>query len=231
MVINKIFCKITNIKNNCNNIPIIINNRNHFTYLLRLISFLEKNNYKNIIILDNASTYKPLLEYYQTCKHRIVYLNENLGFMAINKCNLWNEVSNKYFVYTDPDILPIEECPINFIKYFITIMEKDLFLAKVGFSLKIDDIPDHYSNKEKVINWESQFWKNKRNDGNYSASIDTTFALYAPGVKSSFLSITRKHCRTGYPYQARHLPWYEDSDNLPDDIAFYYKNREIGGNW
>jgi hypothetical protein len=212
------------------NIPIIINNRNHYTYLLRLITFLEKYNYKNIIILDNASTYKPLLEYYRKSKYRIIYLSENLGYKAINKCSLWNEISNDYFVYTDPDILPIEECPENFLEYFVSIMESDLLLTKVGFSLKIDDLSDSYDKKQKVIEWESQFWQSKRKDGNYDASIDTTFALHGPGVKSSFLSYSR-HCRTAYPYQARHLPWYEDSNNLPEDVVYYYQTREIGGNW
>jgi hypothetical protein len=154
-----------------------------------------------------------------------------MGYMAINKCSLWDEIKDNYYVYTDPDILPIEECPKDFIEYFYSIMKKDLFLTKVGFSLKIDDLPDHYTKKKKVIEWEMQFWKNKRGDKNFNAHIDTTFALHRPMVKSSFLSPYSRHCRTNYPYQARHLPWYEDSNNLPEDLIYYYQTREIGGNW
>ena len=213
------------------NIPIIINNRNHFTYLKKLINFLEKKEYNNIIILDNASTYQPLLDYYKKIKHRIIYLNENLGHMALNKCNLFNEIKNDYFVYTDPDILPIDECPDDFLKHFLDLMKKDYKVQKVGFSLKIDDLPDCYNKKQQVINWEKQFWNKKIKQDVYIASIDTTFALHRPNIKSSFLNKYTYHYRTDYPYQARHLPWYEDSNNLPEDILFYLENAVIGNHW
>jgi hypothetical protein len=218
-------------KTDYKNIPIIINNRNHYDYLLRLIQFLEKCGYNNIILLDNASTYPPLLEYYNSTKHRVIRLNENIGHMALNNCSLWQEVKNNYFVYTDPDVVPIDECPENFLEYFVSIMEKDIFLQKVGFSLKIDDLPDCYDKKEKVIGWENQFWNIKNNDGNFIAPVDTTFALHRPGVKVSFLSGNIKHCRTKYPYTARHLPWYEDSNKLSENMAYYYKYAEKGNNW
>ena len=215
----------------CKNIPIIINNRNHYDYLLRLIGFLEKCKYNNIIILDNSSTYPPLLDYYNLTKYRVIYLNKNIGHMALNECPLWDEVSKSYFVYTDPDIVPVEDCPENFLEYFVSVMKKDLVLQKVGFSLKIDDLPNSYNKKQNVIDWESQFWNVKIKGGNYIAPIDTTFALHRPGVKSSFLSGYLKHCRTGFPYMARHLPWYENSNNLSENIMYYYKNTEKGNNW
>ena len=55
------------IRPNCldvKNIPIIINNRNRLTYMKMLISSLEKRGYNNIYIIDNDSTYPPLLDYY-----------------------------------------------------------------------------------------------------------------------------------------------------------------------
>jgi len=215
-------------------IPIVINNRNHYPYLKKLIEFLERKGYLNIIILDNGSTYRPLLEYYKKIPYRIIYLNQNLGHMAINKCSLFDELKNNYYVLTDPDVLPIEDCPEDFMKYFLDIMNNDIFVDKVGFSLKIDDLPDRYNKKQQVIEWEKRFWQNEVKPGVYKATIDTTFALHRPDVKSSFLSFNyiTKHYRTSYPYSARHLPWYEDPNNLPDDINYYYKNTFTGiNNW
>jgi hypothetical protein len=213
------------------NIPIIINNRNHYDYLLKLISFLEKHSYNNIIILDNDSTYPKLLEYYQKCPYRIIFLSKNIGHMALNECDLWYNVRNDYFVYTDPDVVPTEDCPGDFLEYFMKTLKKNPFIQKTGFSLKIDDLPECYEKKKKVIDWEAQFWTKKTRDGNYIAPIDTTFALHRPGIKVSFSGLYIKHYRTGYPYQARHLPWYEDSNNLSDNILYYYQYAKKSNNW
>src|SRR5665213_132298 len=95
------------------NIPVIINIRNRFTYLIFLITWLEKAGMKNIIILDNESTFPALLEYYSTTKHRIVKLGNNLGHLALWKSDLYKEIENKFYVYTDPDVVPVDECPVD----------------------------------------------------------------------------------------------------------------------
>jgi hypothetical protein len=196
-----------------------------------LVEYLETAQYTKIIILDNDSTYLPLLEYYKNIPHRIVYLRKNLGHVALNKCSLYNEIKNDYFVYTDPDILPITECPQDFLKYYLGILENDVLLQKIGFSLKIDDLPNWYEKKQKVMEWEKQFWINEEKPGFYSAAIDTTFALHRPRIKCSFLTEAVKHYRTSFPYQARHLPWYENSKCLSGEIEYYYKYAKIGNHW
>ena len=53
----------------------------------RLIDWLLNAGYRNVIILDNASTYPPLLEYYAALERdsrlRIILLGKNLGFKAL----------------------------------------------------------------------------------------------------------------------------------------------------
>ncbi|MBL0314851.1 MAG: hypothetical protein IPP69_03390 [Flavobacteriales bacterium] len=67
-------------------IPVVINNRNRLTYPLMLIDWLEKAGMKKIIIIDNASTYPPLLEYYSALRTALFSLSENIGPLAIWWC-------------------------------------------------------------------------------------------------------------------------------------------------
>jgi hypothetical protein len=198
--------------------------------MLLLVNFLEKHGYSNIIILDNDSTYPPLLEWYSRTTHRIVYLRRNAGHLALCECPLWNEIKTDYFVYTDPDVVPIAECPENFMEYFLSILKKNRRILKVGFSLKIDDLPDYYRKKNDVVAWESQFWQNKMKNGNFLAPIDTTFALHRPFWMVGYVHHIRD-CRTAYPYTARHMPWYEDSDNLSENMRYYYQTAKRVNNW
>ncbi|HWA33283.1 MAG TPA: hypothetical protein VG737_04090, partial [Cyclobacteriaceae bacterium] len=62
---------------NAYDIPIIINNFNRLTFPVLLIQFLEKCGYNKIVILDNYSTYPPLLEYYRTCPHEVIRSKRN----------------------------------------------------------------------------------------------------------------------------------------------------------
>lgn len=210
-------------------VPIIINSFNQLSYLKKLILYLETNGYNNIIILDNQSTYKPLLNYYGETQHRVIFLDKNYGHMALWESGHIKEFYGSFFAYTDPDILPCEECPSNFMKYFITILSKNPCYKKVGFSLKINDIPDHYKNKEKVIKWEQQFWLKQLDNSNYVAGIDTTFALYAPNYyqeKHFYTAI-----RTGGNYIARHLAWYENSSVKNSERLYYESSANSSASW
>jgi hypothetical protein len=211
-------------------IPIVINNRNRLTFLLQLISFLDNAGYKNIIILDNLSTYPSLLEFYKTTKYKVILLNENMGYTALEKISLYKKIRKNYFVYTDSDVVPITECPSDFLCYFKTILKKHSFVQKVGFSLKIDDLPDYFKDKSKVIQWEKNFFLNRIENDLFLAPIDTTFALHRPYAFISTRGIF-KMIRTGYPYVARHMPWYNDSSNLSEEELFYVNSVEIGTQW
>lgn len=207
-------------------IPIIIISYNRKTCLKKCLERYEQDGYKNIIIIDNASTDKDLLDFLATLDHRVIYLGENLGHMALWKCGKLDELIEKeYYVLTDPDILPIEECPADYIEHFYEILKKNSGLTKVGFSLKIDDLPESYPNKYDIIRYESFYWENviyQNEERMYLSPIDTTFALYRPGKikKNDFF----KAIRTGGNYIARHLGWYIDKDNLSDEEKRYFSS-------
>jgi hypothetical protein len=211
-------------------IPIIINNRNRLTFLTQIIESFRNRGYHNITILDNNSTYPPLLDFYKTNSCKVIFLEKNLGFDALEKIPLYNKIRKNYFVYTDPDILPVEECPDDFLKFFLDTLKKYPTVQKVGFSLKIDDLPDTYESKKQVIAWEKKFYDNRIGDKLYLARIDTTFALHRPYATISTKG-RYKMIRTGYPYTARHLPWYNDSENLSEEETYYTNHVEIGTHW
>lgn len=214
-------------------IPIIINNRNRYTFLKELVDFLIKSHYTNIIIIDNKSSYPELLTYYAELKLKdvtIISLDRNLGFKALEMIPIYKKIRKGYYIYTDPDILPIENCPDNFVEHFYNLLQKYPRVQKVGFSLKIDDLPNHFDKKQDVIKWEKQLYKEKLEDGVFEAPIDTTFALHRPLSKISTQG-RFKHIRTAFPYEARHLPWYNNSRNLSEEEKYYIDHVEIGTQW
>jgi len=217
------------------NVPIVINNFNRYDKLLLLISGLEKRGYRNIWIIDNDSTYPPLLEWYESCPYKVVKLHENVGHLSIFKTGLHKHFRSSYFAYTDSDLEICEECPDDFMETFVRLLQNDPRAVKVGFSLRIDDLPDHYSKKQDVVNWESQFWKKCVDSINgakvYKAPIDTTFAVYKPWFKGGHVRFKDRNLRVGPPYSMRHLPWYLDEDDMSEEDRYYLSTIKTSTHW
>jgi hypothetical protein len=207
---------------NTSDIPVIINNFNRLTFPVQLIEFLEYCGFRKIIIIDNNSTYPPLLEFYKSCNHKVLRFQDNYGHLSLWKSGIYKKYMWNYFVYTDSDVLPIEECPKDFINHFRKILDHYYKLDKIGFGIKIDDLPEKFKFKDKIINYEKEYWKNEISANIFEASIDTTFALYKPfsNLKKGQIH-TLKAFRTGYPFLIRHLPWYVDLENLSDEEKYY----------
>lgn len=223
------FFKETDFKN----IPIIINNYNRLTTLISLLESLEKRGYTNIHILDNKSSYPPLLEFYKTInnKFKVHFLKKNYGYKALWRSGMWINFVGRYFCYTDSDLKIIDECPDNFLQYFSSILQKYPEVHKVGFSLCIDGLPDCYSKKNEVIEWEKKFYQNTKSDNLFIAPIDTTFALYRPFSKRGERDGSVEMIRIGFPYQCLHLPWYNDCENLTDEEKYYIESVTKPTHW
>lgn len=213
-----------------NNIPIFIISFNRLSYIKIMIKNLERMNLTNIHIIDNASTYQPLLNYYKTIPYKIHYLRKNLGHLAFWKDNQFSQFRNDFYVVTDPDLEFIKDCPKDIISKMFYTLKKYPFLKKVGVSLKIDDIQENAIFKNEIKKFEESYYKVKLSEDNvYYAGVDTTFALYIPDS----ICITKdffRAMRLGYPYQARHLPWYKTKENLTDE-DYYYSNHKTNGWW
>jgi glycosyltransferase involved in cell wall biosynthesis len=213
----------------CFNIPIIINNRNRLTYLKRLISSLEKLNYKNIFIIDNASSFPDLLAYYKQTPYTVFRLDKNVGYCALWDTDIFKKFSEDYYVYTDSDMELHENCPADFMTVLKYLLEKYQHIGKVGLSITTEDLPDHFHLKHEVLKVESQYAQNRVEKMGVAATVDTTFALYRPGSFGNSFMLSA--LRTTYPYSIRHLPWYEHTSDLDEEQRFYYDHANESSYW
>lgn len=218
---------------NYKEVPIIINNFNRFGMLMKLIDSLTSRGYHNIYIIDNGSTYPPLLEWYVSCPYPVYFLKRNVGHLALWETGIYRQFQDSYFVYTDPDLEIHPDCPDDFMEKFIGLLRRHPQALKAGFSICIDDLPDCFRNKRQVVEWESQFWKNEIEPGAYRAPIDTTFAVCKPYLEVMDRNVDFKDMfiRTGFPYSVRHLPWYLDSSNLSEEEEYYISRISTSTHW
>ena len=211
---------------NWRDVPIFINARDRLGVMKKLIDWLLAAGYRKLIILDNRSTYPPLLEYYSSLESdsrvKVIRLEKNFGFKAIWLSGVLErlKIATPY-VYTDPDVLPIERCPKNFVKRLMEILDGNHEIRKVGLGLVYDDITFFDADTWKKI--EKNFYDGTQVDDElYYAQVDTTFALYSNTRHYSL----RLSLRTLGDLMAYHLPWYFDYDNLPADEKYYMEHAD-----
>ena len=219
----------------CFNIPIFINARDRLGVMKQQIDWLLDAGYTNIIILDNNSTYPPLLEYYQSLagdkRLKIIIFNRNLGFKAIWKSGILEALDIRTpYVYTDPDLVPVDSCPKNVVQLLLKILKKaPSMVKKVGLGMVYDDITFYDKARWQDIEKHYYDFTDVAKDL-YYIQVDTTFALY---VNCRHYNL-RFSMRTLGDMMARHLPWYFDYDNLPEDEQYYLdhadKSSTIGNN-
>lgn len=206
-----------------NQYPVIINVRDRLSALLDLVAWLEKMGQEEIWLCDNASTFPPMVEFLHSTKHHVVFNEINLGHRGPWLSGLVTQLGlEHHFVVTDPDVVPVEECPDDVFQVFHETLNRYPEVDKVGFSLRLDDLPDCYAHRDDVILWESQFWRNTHPSGFFVAEIDTTFAMYRPGEGHQ----NDRALRSKPPYVARHTPWYQDSSNPTEEQTYYVQHAD-----
>jgi len=208
------------------NLPIFINCRDRLGCLQQLVDWLLAAGYRRIFLLDNASTYPPLLAYYediiQDGRVTVVHFSRNFGHRSIWLTRLLERLDiTTPYVYTDPDVLPVEDCPKGIVARLYQILRRYPFLAKVGAGLKTDDLPPTRVSMQ-IAQGQAAYRQVPVEEELYYAACDTTFALYAP-IRHYTLSPAM---RTGGRLLLRHLPWYLDPQHLPEDEAYYIAHAD-----
>lgn len=201
-------------------VPVVLLSRDQLSPLRALVAWLEDTGHERLILLDNASTYPPLLDYLAASPHEVVRVGANLAQTAPWETGVVTELKLP-FVVSDPDLLPDEACPADALEYFQELLLRHRAFDKAGFGLLIDDLPEHYPHREAVRAWEEPFWEREEEPGVFAAHIDTTFAVHRPGTPYK----VTEALRTGYPYVMRHLPWYRDPLRLDDETSWFHAHR------
>jgi SAM-dependent methyltransferase len=203
-------------------VPIFIISFNRVSCFRQLMDWLLRHGYRRIFVIDNASTYPPLLSYYETIERSgvtVIRLGENVGSRALWERNILQTVGVKSeFVCTDSDVVPAAFCPGTVVQHLQGLLKRYPEVPKVGLALRLDLIPTHFRHRAAVLKWEAQFWRRPAARGLMAAEVDTTFALYRPGGGHGQGAT---NLRTTYPYLGEHLGWYVDSSHPSEEDRFY----------
>lgn len=217
-----------------NSIPIYIPTFNNPTYLLNFIKQLEKNDAKNLVVIDNNSTYPPMKECLSIIeqKYKVVRLDQNFGPHYILRNKQFYQSLPELFCLSDPDLEFSTSLPVDFINELKIISEVHK-VGKVGLALEIlssEEVvhSDLFLDGQKVgaIEYEQQFWtnnigKNQTGDDLYRTTLDTTFALYN---KTYFDPEDRYTAiRVAGKFTAKHLGSLSNSI-VPKSESIYYKS-------
>ena len=226
-------------------IPIVIICYNNYRYVentLSQILRINKEYYKNIIILNNASTCEDTIEYLKKLgSGGVVSIINNIGnfgpwIAADNNSHIYNVLPNK-FVLTDPDLKLNDNIPSNFVDILATLSDK-YKTTKIGLALDITEHHMFYQTAEYMANlsiydWEKRFWIDRIEDADYvlyKADIDTTFCLInkdnvaaaaATASANATAASAYLQIRVAGNFTAKHIPWYIDNEvyNIYDNYS------------
>lgn len=190
--------------------------RDRLACLRQLVAWLERAGVDEITLLDNDSAYPPLLEWLDSSPHEVIRLGWNAGPHAPWITGLVEErFADRSYVVSDPDIVPDETCPLDLFDHLADVLARH-DVAKVGIGLRNDDIPLRYAHRDTLLALGRRVQREVA-PGLFATPVDTTLALYRAGAGRGI----HNALRTGPPYLARHLSWYEDSENPDPELQFY----------
>ncbi len=206
---------------NTDKIPIFIIMHDLLSWPRAMVEYLSLMPEALPILVDNASTYPPLLEYYESCPYEVIRLTENMGHHAPWAADLITSRANDLYVVTDPD-LDLSHVPLDMLVRLEAGLRAHPTVSKAGLSIEIKDIPFDFPKRKEVLGWETPFWERPVGERWYDAPLDTTFALYSiqKGWPGGFMGAIR----AARPYTVRHLPFYLTPGNLTDEYRYYMEH-------
>ena len=209
--------------------PVFVNVFNRLTTTRNLCEQIARLDDAVPVVIDNASDYEPLLDWYDNCKYEVLRLRENMGHHAPWLSGIVSQYREPFYVVTDCD-LDIADVPLDALHYLKQPLFRDERLSKVGLSLEIANLPPWQT---EVKSWESQFWKKKHrlHTAFFDAWVDTTFAIYRGSLPHQKAMQVRWALRADRPYTARHVPWYLDCNELDEESANYFATASAANSW
>jgi hypothetical protein len=216
-------------------VPVFIISFNRLHCLQQLVAWLESAELAEPIIIDNGSSYPPLLEWFEQMRNTIAIrdFKDNYGPYRIWEQRLFaphTTPDQPFYVVTDPDVIPIPECPKDAIPRLIDTCNA-LRSPKVGLSLRLETIPETLPTGQEIRAWETTLQSQGIGPSGavgarplpacYGSLLDTTFQVnHRDDVPLSYGS---PGIRLAHPYQADHLGWNLDPERLSEEEKFYWE--------
>lgn len=183
------------------------------------------NGNSKISIIDNASTYPPLLEWYKEIENdvNIIRNHNNLGPWTFFYGGTYSTIPDEYYIYSDADLELNPDMPYNWQEIMLEYINK--YQRKASLVLRTDDIPDDYEFKNKILNHQSVCWYESGESDVYKAITDMTFSMDKKTNGHRYESM-----RIGGKFACRHIPWYVDFKNIDEEERYYLEhiNRGFG---
>lgn len=204
-------------------------NRDRLTWTKRMVEEIRRLGGEPII-LDNASSYPPLLEWYASADCRVVRLGKNFGSRAAWLSGVVDKevARGEKYVVSDPD-LDLSGVPSDTLSVLSQGLDR-FGVTKAGLSLEITDVPRELLNVKQVDNRtleqiEIGYWRERLDGPYYRADVDTTFAMYVQGRPLDGAKFY-EGVRSDRPYTAKHLPWYRTEKDFDEEDRYYVSHRE-----
>jgi len=213
-------------------VPLYVPTFNNPTYTRNFLNQVDGLNFSRIIILDNKSTYQPMIDLLAQIdsKYEVIRLEENYGPHYILRNPDYYKTLPDIFSLSDPDVEFPKNISENFQEEMINVGIKYRF-GKVGFAI---EVPSENEFLELVVNldgklrnmheWEQQFWQNQidktsTGDPIFQTTLDTQFAIY----NKEFFSPEERYkaLRIGGKFTSKHLGFYKESIVPKEESDFY----------
>ena len=213
-------------------IPFVVICYNNLTFVKNFVNQLLR--FPNpIILLDNASTYPLMHDYYNELRATspritIHQLDTNHGhFVYVTR----QDLLPKQFILSDPDLQLHPDMPLDVAERLVAL-SNEYRMYKVGAALDLSDrhlfATCPYAGKVSIYDHEKQYWTMPMSHPVYElyrAHLDTTFCLVN---RNFFNNNYYTAIRVAGVFTVKHLPWYKGyirTHIQQDELDYWVQNN------
>jgi len=203
------------------NYPIYLTNMNRLTTTKKMVEDLFKlNGNARINIIDNASTYPPLLKWYDEIENDVNIIKQevNLGPWTFFYSGHFLNCPDDFYVYSDADLELNPNMPYNWQEILMDYHKR--WNRKASLVLRLDDVPEG-DMKKHILYHQSVCWNPTDEENVWHGVTDMTFSFDAKSKGHRYDSV-----RIGGNFACRHIPWYVNSLNISEEEKYYLDNLD-----
>jgi hypothetical protein len=200
---------------------------NQFTMLKNTIEKLSRFGLKRILILDNGSSFPPLVGFYSQTDISVCVHHGNPGPRYYTESHIWNQLPETFFV-TDPDLEYPSDIPDTLVEDMIGLSEKNRW-GKLGLALNKDCKHLFTENvRNNIDGWEGGYWHEQIDtmpggDPVWNALTDTTFHMNNKKYYGEFF----RSPRIGGRYTLLHYGWHKDRPGTVEENDYFDKYKGL----